>query len=91
MITIHQGDFTVTIYLLKMRGFIQELGLAKRRAAQLKPEKIRIDELSSQQEKLHTEALLEVLGKYITDEIYATFKTTSEPAMNQRCKFNPVT
>ena len=82
MITIHQGDFTVTIYLLKMRGFIQELGLAKRRAAQLKPEKIRIDELSSQQEKLHTEALLEVLGKYITDEIYATLKTTSEPAMN---------
>ena len=91
MITIHQGDFTVTIYLLKMRRFIQELGLAKRRAAQLKPEKIRIDELSSQQEKLHTEALLEVLGKYITDEIYATFKTTSEPAMNQQCKFNPVT
>ena len=91
MITIYQGDFTVTIYLLKMRGSIQELGLAKRRAAQLKPEKIRIDELSSQQEKLHTEALLEVLGKYITDEIYATLKTTSEPAMNQQCKFTPVT
>ena len=63
MITIYQGDFTVTIYLLKMRGSIQELGLAKRRAAQLKPEKIRIDELSSQQEKLNTEALLEVFGQ----------------------------
>ena len=91
MITIHQGDFTVTIYLLKMHRSIQELGLAKRRAAQLKPEKIRIDELSSQQEKLNTEALLEVLGKYVTDEIYAALKTTSEPAMNQQCKFAPVT
>ena len=46
-----------------MRGSIQELGLAKRRAAQLKPEKIRIDELSSQHEKLNTEALLEVFGQ----------------------------
>ena len=91
MITIHQGDFTVTIYLLKMHRSIQELGLAKRTAAQLKPEKIRIDELSSQQEKLNTEALLEVLGKYVTDEIYAALKTTSEPAMNQQCKFAPVT
>ena len=28
MIAIHQGDSTVTIYPLKMRGFIQDLGLA---------------------------------------------------------------
>ena len=57
MITIHQGDSTVTIHPLKMRGFMQDLGLAKRRATQLKPEKIQIDELSYQPEKLYTEAL----------------------------------
>ena len=56
MIAIHQGDSTVMIHPLKMRGFIQDLGLAKRRATQLKPEKIRIGELSYQPEKLYTEA-----------------------------------
>ena len=46
MTVIHQGDSTVMIHPLKMRGFIQDLELAKRRATQLKPEKIGIDELS---------------------------------------------
>ena len=46
VIAIHWGDSTVTIHPLKMLGFIQDLGLAKRRATQLKPEKIQIDELS---------------------------------------------
>ena len=68
-IAIHQGDSTVTIHPLKMHGFIQDLGLAKRRATQLKPEKIRIVELSYQPEKLHTEALLEVLSKAMAEEI----------------------
>ena len=68
-IAIHQGDSTVTIHPLKMHGFIQDLGLVKRRATQLKPEKIRIVELSYQPEKLHTEALLEVLSKAIAEEI----------------------
>ena len=63
MIAIHQGNSTVTIHPLKIRGFIQELGLVKHRATQLKLEKIRIDELSYQPEKLYTEALLEVLSK----------------------------
>ena len=40
MIAIRQGDSTVTIHRLKMEGFIQDLGLAKCRATQLKPEKI---------------------------------------------------
>ena len=57
-----------------MGGFIQDLGLAKCRATQLKPEKIRIDELSCQPEKLHTEALLEVLSKAIAEEINTTLK-----------------
>ena len=48
MIAIHQGDSTVTIHPVKMRGLIQDLRLAKRRATQLKPENIRIDELSYQ-------------------------------------------
>ena len=48
MIAIHQGDSTVTIRPIKMRGFIEDLGLAKRRATQLKSEKTRIDELSHQ-------------------------------------------
>ena len=65
MTVILQGNSTVTIHPLKIRGFIQYLGLAKRRATQLKPEKIRIDELSCQPEKLYTEALLEVLSKTI--------------------------
>ena len=74
MITIHQGDSTVTIHPLKMRGFIQDLGLAKHRATQLKPEKIRIDGLFYQPEKLYTEALLEVLSKSIAEEVNTTFK-----------------
>ena len=74
MIAIHQGDFTLTIHFLKIRGFIQDLGLAKFRATQLKPEKIRIDELSYQPEKLCTKALLEVLSKSIAEEINTTLK-----------------
>ena len=31
-IAIQQGESTVTIHPLKMRGFIQDLGLTKRRA-----------------------------------------------------------
>ena len=54
MIVIQQEASTVAIHPLKMRGFIQDLGLAKRRATQIKPEKIRIDELSYQPEKLYT-------------------------------------
>ena len=74
MIAIHQGDSRVTIYPLKIRRFIQDLGLAKRRATQVKPEKIQIDELSYQPEKLYTEALLEVLSKTIAEEINTTLK-----------------
>ena len=74
MTIILQGDSTVTIQPLKIRGFIQYLGLAKCRATQLKPEKIRIDELSCQPEKLYTEALLEVLSKTIAEEINTTLK-----------------
>ena len=58
MITIYQEDSTVTIHPLKVCRFIQDLELAKRRATQLKPEKIRIDKLSYQPEKLYTDALL---------------------------------
>ena len=76
VIAIHQGDSTVTIQPLKMRGFIQDLGFAKRRATQLKPEKIRIDELSYQPEKLYAEALLKVLSKTIAEEINTTLKTS---------------
>ena len=72
MIAIHQGDSTVTIHPLKMRGFIQDLELAKHRASQLKPEKFRIDELSNQPEKLYAEALLEVLSKAIAKEVNTT-------------------
>ena len=75
MIVIHQGDSTVTIHPLKMLRFTQNLGLAKRRATQLKPEKIQIDESSYQPENLYTEALLEVLSKAITEEINATLKS----------------
>ena len=48
-----------------MRGFLQDLGLAK-------PEKIRIDELSCVPEKLYAEALLDVLSKVIAEEINKT-------------------
>ena len=50
-----------------MRGFLQDLGLAK-------PEKIRIDELSCVLEKLYAEALLDVLSKVIAEEINTTIK-----------------
>ena len=74
MIAIHQGDSTVTVHPLTMRRFIQDLGLANRRATQPKPEKIRIDKLFYQPEKLYTEALLEVLSKSIAEEINTTLK-----------------
>ena len=74
MIAIHQGDYTVTIHPLNMRGFIEDLGLAKRRATQQKPEKNRIDKLSYQPEKLYTEALLDLLSKTIAEEINTTLK-----------------
>ena len=74
MIAIHQGDSTVTIHPLKMSRFIEDLGLAKRRATQLKPEKIRIDELSYQPEKLYARARLEVLSKAIEEEINTTLE-----------------
>ena len=74
MIAIHQGDYTVTIHPLKMHRFIQDFRLAKRSATQLKPEKIRIDALSYQPEKLYTEVLLEVLSETIAEEIEITLK-----------------
>ena len=74
IIAIHQGDTTVTIHPLKMCGFMQDLGLAKRRATQLKPEKIRIDELSYQPEKLYAEPLLDVFSKAISEKINTTLK-----------------
>ena len=74
MVAIHQGDSTVMIHPLKMPGFILDLGLAKSKVTQLKPEKIRIDELSCQPEKLYTEALLDVLSKAIAEEINTTLK-----------------
>ena len=74
MTVIHQGNSTVTKHPLKMRRFIQDLGLAKRRATQLKLEKIRIEELSYQPKKLCTEALLEVLRKSIAHYINTTLK-----------------
>ena len=64
----------MTIHPLKMHGFIQDLGLAKSRATQLKPVKIRIDELSYRPEKLYFEALLKVLSKSIAEEINTTLK-----------------
>ena len=53
---------------------IQNLGLAKRRATQLKPDKIRIDELSYQPEELYTETLPEVLSKSTAEEINTSLK-----------------
>ena len=91
MIAIHQGDSTVTIHPLKMHAFIQDLGLAKRRATQLKPEKIRIDKLFYQPEKLYTEVLLEVLSKSIAEEINTTLKNNIWRTMIQQSKFTPVT
>ena len=69
MIAIYQEDSTVMIHPLKMDGLIQDMGLAKRRATQLKREKIRMDELFYQIEQLHTEAVLEILSKDIAEEI----------------------
>ena len=57
-----------------MRGFIQDLGMGKRRATPLKPEKIRIDELSYQPEKLYSEAQLDVLSKALAEVINTTLK-----------------
>ena len=72
MIAIYQGGSTVTINPLKIYGFRSDLELTKRRATQLKPNKIRIDELSYQPEKLYAEALLYVLRK--AEEINITLK-----------------
>ena len=69
MIAIYQEDSTVMIHPLKMDGLIQDMGLAERRATQLKREKIRMDELFYQIEQLYTEALLEILSKAIAEEI----------------------
>ena len=91
MIVIHQGDSTVTIHSLKIPGFIQDLRLGKRRATGLKPEKISNDDLSYQAENLYTEALLEVLSKFIAEQIKMTLKTNVWRAMIQQCKFTPVT
>ena len=74
VIAIHQGNPTVNIHPLKMHRFMQDLGLAKRRATQLKPEKFRIHELSYQPEKLYAEALLDFLSKAIAEEINTTLK-----------------
>ena len=75
-IVIHEGDSTVTIHPLKMLGFIQDFGLAKRRTTQLTPEKIQIDELSYQPEKLFTEALsfeqIRRRGKYTTLKVQSS-------------------
>ena len=67
-----KGDSTMTIYPLKIYGFRPDFGLTKRRATQLKPNKICIDELSYQPEKLYAEALLYVLSK--AEEINTTLK-----------------
>ena len=68
-----------------MPEFLLDLGLAKRWATQLKPGKIRIDELSSEPEKLFTEALLEDLSKAMAEEINAALEneciTCYEPAV----------
>ena len=69
---LHQDDFLLG---LQICGFIQDLGLAKCRATQLKPEKIWINEICCQPEKLYTEALLEVLSKAISEEINTTLKS----------------
>ena len=62
MITIHQGDSAVTIHPLKMRGFMQDLGLVKRRATQLKPINQR-------------NCILKLLGKAIAEEINTVLKS----------------
>ena len=74
MIAIYQEDSAVNIHPLKTGGFIQDLGLAKRRSTQLKPQKICIDELSYHPEKLHTEALMEVMSKAIAEKVNTNLK-----------------
>ena len=68
-----------------MHRLIQDLGLVKRRATQLKSAKIRIGQLSYQPEKLYTEAPLEVLSKSIAEEINTAIKnecmTCFDPAV----------
>ena len=71
---IHQGYSTVTVHPIKMDGLLQDLGLTQRSATQLKPEKIRIAELSYQPEKLYAKTLLDVFSKTIAEEISTTFK-----------------
>ena len=56
---------------------------------QLKPEKVRIGELSYQPEKLYTEDLLEVLIKSIAEEINTTLKNKWMACMIKQCKFTP--
>ena len=96
MIAIHHEHSTLTIHPLKTRGFMQDLGLAKHRATQLKQEKIRIDELSYQPEKLYTEALLEVLSKSIAEETNTTLKNKCmlcfDPVVQVHCCYlnNPL-
>ena len=62
MITMHQGDSAVTIHPLKMRGFMPDLGLVKRRATQLKPINQR-------------NCILKLLGKAIAEEINTVLKS----------------
>ena len=89
MIAIHKGHSTVRTHPVKMRGFILDLGLAKRRATQLKPEKIRIDEFSYQPEKLYPEALLEVLSNTITEKINATLKNECMACFDPAVRVHP--
>ena len=92
MIAIHQGGFYSGDPLSKICGFKQDLGLAKHKTLQLKPEKIQIDELFYQPEKLQTEFLLEVLSKIIAEEINTTLKneymTCLDPALLSCCLNN---
>ena len=74
---INQGDSTVTIHPLKMRGFIEDSGLAKRRTTQLKPEKIRIDELSYQPEKL-CKTIAEDFNTTLKNECMACFNPAAQ-------------
>ena len=50
-----------------MDGLLQDLGLTKRITTQLKPEKIRIAELSYQPDKLYAKNLLDVFSKTIAE------------------------
>ena len=74
-----------------MCGFIQDLGLAKRRATQLKSEEIRTDELSYQSKKMYAEPLLKVWSQAITEEINTTLKNECVACYDPERKFTPVT